>query len=110
VPIIHEILPTDITDDTSAVHDATAQAAVLSVLQLVVIAIALWAVERTRRAWQARLAQLKALLDQGLITAEDMALVSLVDDTEAVIQVIRDFYADREFAPSAEEEHLLRHL
>ena len=59
---------------------------------------------------QARLAQLKALLDQGLITAEDMALVSLVDDTEAVIQVIRDFYADREFAPSAEEEHLLRHL
>ena len=32
MPIIHEILPTDITDDTSAVHDATAQAAVLSVL------------------------------------------------------------------------------
>ena len=32
MPIVHEILPTDITDDTSAVHDATAQAAVLSVL------------------------------------------------------------------------------
>ena len=32
MPIIHELLPTDITDDTSAVHDATAQAAVLSVL------------------------------------------------------------------------------
>ena len=32
MPIVHEILPTDITDDTSAVHDATALAAVLSVL------------------------------------------------------------------------------
>ena len=32
MPIIHELLPTDITDDTSAVHDATALAAVLSVL------------------------------------------------------------------------------
>ena len=32
MPIVHELLPTDITDDTSAVHDATALAAVLSVL------------------------------------------------------------------------------
>jgi len=32
VPIVHELLPTDVTDDTSAVHDATALAAVLSVL------------------------------------------------------------------------------
>ena len=32
MPIIHELLPTDVTDDTSAVHDATALAAVLSVL------------------------------------------------------------------------------
>ena len=32
MPIIHELLPTDITDDSSAVHDATALAAVLSVL------------------------------------------------------------------------------
>ena len=30
--IIHEILPTDRADDTSAVHDAAALAAVLSVL------------------------------------------------------------------------------
>ena len=32
MPIVHELLPTDITDDSSAVHDATALAAVLSVL------------------------------------------------------------------------------
>ena len=50
------------------------------------------------------------MVAQGLIKPEDMALVSLVDDTEAVIQVIRDFYANREFAPSAEEEQLLRPL
>ena len=61
--------------------------------------------------WRGLLAWMEAtMVAGGLITAEDMALVSLVDDTEAVIQVIRDFYADREFAPSAEEEHLLRHL
>lgn len=61
--------------------------------------------------WRGLLAWMEAtMVAGGLITAEDMALVSLVDDTEAVIQIIRDFYADREFAPSAEEEHLLRHL
>ena len=61
--------------------------------------------------WRGLLAWMETtMVAGGLITAEDMALVSLVDDTEAVIQVIRDFYADREFAPSAEEEHLLRHL
>ena len=32
MPFVHELLPTDITDDSSAVHDATALAAVLSVL------------------------------------------------------------------------------
>ena len=48
-------IETEIYVQTAQYLDLRA-AAVLSVLQLVVIAIALWAVERTRRAWQARLA------------------------------------------------------
>ena len=61
--------------------------------------------------WRGLLAWMEAaMVGQGLIKPEDMSLVSLVDDTEAVIQVIRDFYQGREFAPSEEEEQLLRHL
>ena len=61
--------------------------------------------------WQGLLAWMEAtMVAQGLVTKEDMRLVSLVDDADAVIQVIRDFYKGREFAPSEEEEALLRRL
>jgi len=61
--------------------------------------------------WRGLLAWMEAtMVAQGLVAAEDMKLMTLVDDADAVIAAILDFYEGREFAPSAEEERLLRQL
>ena len=61
--------------------------------------------------WRGLLAWMEeTMVAQGLIKAEDMRLITLVDDADAVIAAILDFYEGRAFAPSAEEEKLLRHL
>ena len=61
--------------------------------------------------WRGLLAWMEAtMVAQGLVAAEDMKLMTLVDDADAVVAAILDFYAGREFAPSAEEERLLRQL
>ena len=61
--------------------------------------------------WRGLLAWMEeTMVTGGLIKAEDMRLMTLVDDTDAVIAAILDFYEGREFAPSAEEEKLLRQL
>ncbi|MDO4643766.1 MAG: TIGR00730 family Rossman fold protein [Cardiobacteriaceae bacterium] len=52
----------------------------------------------------------KVMVAQGLVAAEDMKLMTLVDDTDDVINAIKSFYAERDFAPNEEEERLLRHL
>ena len=61
--------------------------------------------------WRGLLAWMEeTMVTGGLIKAEDMRLMTLVDDADAVIAAILDFYEGRAFAPSAEEEKLLRHL
>ena len=61
--------------------------------------------------WRGLLAWMEAtMVAQGLVAAEDMKLMTLVDDADAVVAAILDFYEGREFAPSAEEERLLRQL
>ena len=61
--------------------------------------------------WRGLLAWMEETMVTGsLIKAEDMRLITLVDDADAVIAAILDFYEGRAFAPSAEEEKLLRHL
>ena len=61
--------------------------------------------------WRGLLAWMEAtMVAEGLIKAEDMQLMTLVDDADAVVAAILDFYEGREFAPSAEEERLLRQL
>lgn len=61
--------------------------------------------------WRGLLAWMEAtMVAQGLVAAEDMKLMTLVDDADAVVAAILDFYEGREFAPSAEEEKLLRQL
>ena len=50
------------------------------------------------------------MVAQGLIKAEDMQLMTLVDDVDAVVAAILDFLRGTRFAPSAEEERLLRQL
>ena len=50
--------------------------------------------------WRGLLAWMEAtMVAQGLIKAEDMQLMTLVDDADAVVAAILDFYAGREFAP-----------
>ena len=61
--------------------------------------------------WRGLLAWMEeTMVTGGLIKAEDMRLMTLVDDADAVIAAILDFYEGRAFAPSAEEEKLLRQL
>lgn len=49
-------------------------------------------------------------LGHGLIAAEDLRLVQVIDDPAAVVEAIFDFYQTRGFAPTASERERLLHL
>ncbi|MBT8141422.1 MAG: TIGR00730 family Rossman fold protein [Gammaproteobacteria bacterium] len=50
------------------------------------------------------------LIANGTISPEDMDLFSLVDTPEEVKQIIFDFYHDRSFEPSPEEQQVMLNL
>jgi len=59
--------------------------------------------------WNGLLDWMRAtLVDQGMIAAADLSLMKLVDDSDAVVDAIFDFYEKRGFASTpAEREQLL---
>jgi uncharacterized protein (TIGR00730 family) len=50
------------------------------------------------------------LVTEGTIDAEDMKLIKLIDEPEAIVKAIFDHYEDRDFEPSEEEREILSHL
>ena len=50
------------------------------------------------------------LVARGMIAASDIGLMKLVDDDDAVVEAIFDFYEARGFAPSATERELMLYL
>jgi uncharacterized protein (TIGR00730 family) len=50
------------------------------------------------------------LVAQGMIDADDLKLMTLVDDADAVVDAIFDFYDSRGFAQSADEREQLLYL
>ncbi len=50
------------------------------------------------------------LVAQGMIDADDLKLMTLVDDPDAVVDAIFDFYDSRGFAQSADEREQLLYL
>ncbi|MEY3220864.1 MAG: hypothetical protein RIT27_2221 [Pseudomonadota bacterium] len=53
----------------------------------------------------------KALLQEThTIDAEDLKLITLVDDANSVVKIIFDYYENRGFEPSAKERDMLLHL
>ncbi|UJF24121.1 TIGR00730 family Rossman fold protein [Suttonella sp. R2A3] len=50
------------------------------------------------------------LLQEGTIASEDLDRMTLVDDADAVVTAIEDFYKDRPYTPNVEEQITLREL
>jgi predicted Rossmann-fold nucleotide-binding protein len=51
-----------------------------------------------------------SLLDNGLISAEDLRLITVVDEPAQVVEAIFDFYQSRGFGPTARENERLLSL
>ncbi len=76
--------------------------------------------EKTRRIpvilvgshfWQGLLDWFKnALVAEGTIHADDLDLITLVDDADSVVTTIENFYQGRDYRPTPEETHRLRNL
>jgi hypothetical protein len=61
--------------------------------------------------WQGLLDWMRTtMLGEGMISPEDMDLMTLVDDEEAVVNAIFDFYERRGFAPTSVEREQLLYL
>ncbi len=61
--------------------------------------------------WQGLLDWFKAtLLPEATISAEDLDLITLCDEPQAVVDAIFDFYRNRDLGPSAEEQQKLFEL
>ncbi|OGT21151.1 MAG: Rossman fold protein, TIGR00730 family [Gammaproteobacteria bacterium RBG_16_57_12] len=52
----------------------------------------------------------QGLLAEGMINAEDLELFKVLDEPQAVVDAIFDYYEHRGFEPSAEERELLLYL
>jgi len=50
------------------------------------------------------------LLGEGMISPKDMDLFQVVDTAEEVSKIIFDFYQDRSFDPTPEEQHVMLNL
>lgn len=50
------------------------------------------------------------LIAEGMISAEDMDLMQVVDEPQQVVDIIFDFYAHRGFEPSAAEREIMLEL
>ncbi len=51
-----------------------------------------------------------ALVDENMISAEDMHLIQVIDEPKAIVEAIFDHYESRGFEPSAEERELQLNL
>ena len=61
--------------------------------------------------WNGLLDWMRAtLVDQGMIAADDLSLMKLVDNSDAVVDAIFDFYEKRGFASTAAEREQLLYL
>jgi hypothetical protein len=61
--------------------------------------------------WNGLLGWMKdTLVGQGMIAAEDMNLMKLVDQSDAVVDAIFDFYEQRGFAQTPSEREQLLYL
>lgn len=64
-----------------------------------------------RSFWYGLLAWMREqFLALGTIREADLALITVVDDAEAVLSVIHEFYRGRSYAPTDEEAHRQRSL
>lgn len=50
------------------------------------------------------------LVAQGMVAADDLKLLSIIDDPNDIVQAIFDHYEDRNFEPSDEEQEILSQL
>jgi hypothetical protein len=51
-----------------------------------------------------------AMLDNGLISAEDLGLIRVIDDPAEAVEAIFDFYQSRGFEPTAREREQMLYL
>ena len=50
------------------------------------------------------------LVGEGMIDAEDMELMQVIDEPEAVVEAIFEFYENRGFEPTREEREKMLNL
>ena len=61
--------------------------------------------------WQGLLDWMRdTLVGQGMISADDLDLIQVIDEPQAVVDAVFDFYEKRGFAPSASERESMLYL